>query len=71
MKKLGRRRWKKAAGYHRQARAENAFFRYKLIVGDDLRARSPAGQGSEIVLGCDILNRMIDLGWPASYSIGR
>ena len=71
VKKLGRRRWKKAAGYHRQARAENAFFRYKLIVGDGLRARSPAGQGSEVVLGCDILNRMIDLGRPASYSIGR
>ena len=27
MKKIGRRRWKKASGYHRQARVENAFFR--------------------------------------------
>ena len=36
-----------------------------------LRARSPAGQGSEAVLGCEILNRMTDLGRPASYSIGR
>ena len=25
--KMGRRRWKKEAGYHRQARVENAFFR--------------------------------------------
>ncbi len=71
VKTLGRRRWKKASGYHRQARAENAFFRYKLIVGDGLRARSPAGQESEVVLGCDILNRMTDLGRPVSYSIGR
>ena len=26
VKELGRRRWKKTAGYHRQARVENAFF---------------------------------------------
>ncbi len=70
VKTLGRRRWKKASGYHRQARAENAFFRYKSIIGDGLRARSPAGQGSEAVLGCEILNRMTALGRPASYSIG-
>ena len=29
VKVLGRRRWKKASGYHQQARVENAFFRYK------------------------------------------
>ena len=71
VKQLGRRRWKKASGYHRQARVENAFFRYKSIIGDGLRAKSPAGQGSEAALGCEILNRMTDLGRPASYSIGR
>jgi len=71
VKQLGRRRWKTVAGYHRQARAENAFFRYKSIIGDGLRARSPAGQASEAALGCDILNRMTDLGRPASYRIGR
>ena len=41
MKQLGRRRWKQASGYHRQGRVENAFFRYKSIIGDGLRARSP------------------------------
>ena len=71
VKKLERRRWKKASGYHRQARVENTFFRYTSIIGDGLRARSPAGQGNEAVLGCEILNRMTDLGRPASYSIGR
>ncbi len=54
VKQLGRRRWKQASGYHRQARAENAFFRYKSIIGDGLRARSAAGQGNEAVLGCEI-----------------
>ena len=71
VKTLGRRQWKKASGYHRQGRVENAFFRYKSIIGDSLRARSPAGQGSEAVLGCEILNRMTALGRPVSYRIGR
>jgi IS5 family transposase len=45
VKKVGRRRWKKMAGYHQQARVENAFFRYKSIIGDGLRARSQRGRG--------------------------
>ena len=60
VKTLGRRRWRKAS------RVENTFFRYKSIIGDGLRARSPAGQGSEVVLGCEILNRMTALGQPVS-----
>ena len=71
VKTLGRRRWKQASGYHRQSRVENAFFRYTSIIGAGLRARSPAGQGSEVVLGCEILNRMTALGRPASSRIGR
>ena len=71
MKTLGRRRWKQASGYHCQGRVENAFFRYKSIIGDGFRARSPAGQGSEVVLGCEILNRMTAVGRPVSYCIGR
>ena len=71
VKTLGRRRWKKASGYHRQDRVVNTLFRYKSIIGDGLRARSPAGQGSEAVLGCEILNRMTALGRPVSYRIGR
>ena len=71
VKQLGRRQWKKASGYHRQGRVENTFFRYKSIIGDGLRVRSPAGQGSEAVLGCEILNRMTELGRPVSYRIGR
>ena len=45
VKQLGRRRWKQVSGYHRQSRVENAFFRYKSIIGDGLRARSPDRQG--------------------------
>ena len=34
-REVGRRQWKKESGYHRQARAENTFFRYKTIIGSD------------------------------------
>ena len=40
VKSIGRRRWKKTSRYHQQARVENAFFRYKSIIGDGLRART-------------------------------
>ena len=66
-----RRQWKKASGYHRQALVENAFFRYKSIIGTGLRARTPGGQRAEALLACNILNRMTDLGGPESYDIGR
>ena len=71
VKERGRRRWKKASGYHQHARVENAFFRYTSIVGDCLRARSSSGQRREAVLACNVLNRMTELGRPVSYRIGR
>ena len=36
-----------------------------------LRARSRAGQETEAILACNILNQMTQLGRPASYAIGR
>ena len=71
VQQIGRRRWKKKSGYHRQARVENAFFRYKSIIGDRLRVRSPGAQVAEALLACNVLNRMTDLGRPESYSVGR
>ena len=71
VQQAGWRQWKKDSGYHQQARVENAFFRYKLIIGESLRARSRAGQETEAILACNILNQMTQLGRPASYAIGR
>ena len=71
VKILERRRWKKASGYQRQARVENAIFRYKSIIGNGLRARTPGGRQTEALLACNVLNRMTELGRPLSYSIGR
>ena len=68
---MGRRRWKKETGYHRQARVENAFFRYKSILGDRLRGRTRVAQDVESVLACNVLNRMTELGRPQSFAIAR
>ena len=71
LNEIGRRRWKKESGYHRQARAENAFFRYKSLIGDRLRARHSTAQEAEASIACNILNRMTELGRPVSYATGR
>jgi hypothetical protein len=70
VKKIGRRQWKKASGYHQQARIENTFFRYKTIVGPRLRARHPESQRAEAMIACNILNRMTGLGMPESFAVG-
>jgi hypothetical protein len=71
IRKVGRRQWKKESGYHQQARAENTFFRYKQILGDRLHARDAYAQSVEARLACNILNRMVELGMPASYAVRR
>ena len=70
IREVGRRQWKKEFGYHRQGTAENAFFRYKSILGDRLRARHSKAQEAEALIACNILNAMTALGRPASYAIG-
>ena len=69
MKEIGRRRWKRESGYHRQARVENVFFRCKSIIGDRFRARSPKSLETEANIVCNILNRMAAIGRPTSCSI--
>ena len=68
-REIGRRRWKKEVGYHQQARVENAFFRYKSILGDRLRARHPDARQTEAVIACNVLNAMTDLGRPESRAV--
>jgi len=71
MQEVGRRQWKKEAGYHQQGRAENTFFRYKRILGGRLYARDPVAQEVEVRLGCNVLNRMLELGAAGSVAIAR
>ena len=69
IRKVGRRQWKQESGYHKQARAENTFMRYKRILGDRLHSRDADAQVVEARLACSILNRMVELGMPASYAV--
>ncbi len=71
VEKLGRREWKKRSGYHRQGAVENAFFRYKTILGGKLHARGLSAQKVEVAIGCKILNRMLGCGRPRSVGIAR
>ncbi len=65
----GRMAWQKAAGYGRRSHAETAMFRYKAIIGSSLRARTLPAQKTETKVACSMLNRMTNLGMPASQRI--
>ncbi len=62
IEEIGRRAWLKESGYWQQARAENAVFRWKRILGDRLRSKHFETQRREAMIGCGILNRMFELG---------
>jgi hypothetical protein len=69
IRQAGRRRWKKTAAYHQQTRAENTFSRYKRIIGRSLRARIKDGQHMEVMMACEVLNRMSSHGFPESVAV--
>ncbi len=69
IRQVGRREWLNESGYRQQARVENGFFRYKSVLGGDLRARSSIAHTREAMIGCHILNRMVELGRPESYAV--
>ena len=66
---VGRRQWRKEAGAHQQARAENGMYRYKRIIGDALRARKPEAQRREAMIAVNVINRMTGLGMPISVPV--
>ena len=56
--------WRRASGYYRQSEVENMFYRYKTLLGDQLRARGENSRQVESVLACNILNQFRLLGRP-------
>ena len=66
---IGRQQWLKESGYRKQAGAENAFMRYKQILGGRLRAKVFEAQQKESIVGCNVLNQMYELGRPESYAV--
>jgi len=69
IRRLGRKRWKREAGYYRRSLAETAIFRLKTIFGATLRSRNFAQQATELFLRATALNRMTQLGMPQSYPL--
>jgi hypothetical protein len=60
----GRMGWQKTSGYNKRARVEAAIGRYKRVIGDGLRSRSPRSQRTEITVAVRALNRMLEFGRP-------
>ncbi len=67
--RVGRAQWRREKRQHRQARAENTFYRYKRIIGPSLRARDPMAQRNEMMAACNLLNWMSELGMPSSQKL--
>ena len=58
--------WRRTSGYYRQSEVENMFFRYKKLIGDELRTRNENFRRVESVIACNILNQFRLLGSPQS-----
>ena len=69
IRELGRRKWHKQSGYSQRSMVENAIYRYKTILGGDMRSRGLKGQRIEVQIGCKILNRMALFGMPDSCKV--
>lgn len=67
IRRVGRKRWKQEVGYHRRSLAETAVFRFKIIFGNTLSARTLPRQITEARIKAAALNRMTQLGMPDSY----
>jgi len=67
-RRKGRAAWKRESEYHRRSLAETQMFRLKTIFGDRVSARTFAGQATQLLVRCAVLNRMTHLGMPESYA---
>jgi hypothetical protein len=69
IRRVGRKRWKVASGYHRRSLAETAVYRVKTIFGNVLSTRTLARQITEVRVKAAALNRMTQLGMPDSCRV--
>lgn len=63
---IGRKEWKKEAGYHRRSLAETSMFRFKSIHGSHLYSRKFNSQKNETSVKIKVLNIMTAQGMPIS-----
>jgi DDE family transposase len=64
IRRLGRRRWKQAIGYHRRSLVETSMSRLKRAFGSRLKNKRFENQKTETRLRCKLLNRFTHLGLP-------
>lgn len=64
IRRVGRKLWKKNAGYHRRSLAETAMYRMQTCFGNQLKNRKLENQQTEVRLRSKILNRFTHLGLP-------
>lgn len=64
----GRAAWKRESGYHRRSLSETQMFRLKTVFSERVSARLFAGQATQLLVRCAVLNRMTHLGMPESYA---
>jgi len=69
IRRKGRKKWKRDAGYHRRSLAETAVYRFKIIFGNTLSTRTLSRQVTEVRIKAAALNRMTRLGMPDSYRV--
>ncbi len=69
LERMGRSDWCRQSGYYLQSHAENAFYRFKQIIGGRLRSKHGEAQKREALIGCSILNKMLGIGRPVSYQV--
>ena len=61
--------WKTKTGYHKRWLSKTAMFRFKTIIGANLKPRSLANQKTETSVAVRCLNSVTALGMPVSIKI--
>ena len=64
-----RKGWKVQSGYHRRSKSENAFFRWKTILGEKMYAREFENQKTEAAVKAAVLNKFIQIAAPRSVKV--
>lgn len=64
-----RKEWKVQSGYHRRSKSENAFFRWKTILGEKMYARVFENQQTEAAIKAAILNKFIQIASPKAVKV--
>ena len=61
--------WKQSDDYHRRSISENVFFRLKTIFGESVASRLLESQTNDLIVRCNILNKMFQDCKPISVKI--